>query len=85
MDHFDCYHSLEQLEGAFRRFAAAVPEDGLLLVRHDCPATRRATAGLRCRVESFGFSPEADWSAHVEPHPLAAEAASPVPALAAFD
>ena len=25
-DHFDCYDSLEQLEGAFRRFAASVPE-----------------------------------------------------------
>jgi UDP-N-acetylmuramate--alanine ligase len=62
-DHFDCYDSLEQIELAFRRFAAAVPQGGLLLVRHDCASTRRATAGLRCQIESFGCSPEADWSA----------------------
>jgi UDP-N-acetylmuramate--alanine ligase len=63
-DHFDCYDSLEQIENAFRRFAASAPPEGLLLVRHDCASTRRATAGLRCRIESFGCSPEADWSAH---------------------
>ena len=63
-DHFDCYDSLEQIELAFRRFAASVPEEGLLLVRHDCPSTRRATAGLRCRIESFGWAADADWSVH---------------------
>ena len=62
-DHFDCYHSLGQLEQAFRQFAESVPKDGFLLVRHDCVATRRATAGLPCRVESFGLCEGADWSA----------------------
>jgi len=62
-DHFDCYDSLEQIEDAFRQFAASVPPEGLLLVRHDCASTRRATAGLGCRIESFGLGPEADWSA----------------------
>jgi UDP-N-acetylmuramate--alanine ligase len=62
-DHFDCYDSLDEIERAFRQFAASVPADGLLLVRHDCASTRRATAGLPCRVESFGLCPEADWSA----------------------
>ncbi len=62
-DHFDCYNSLEQIEFAFRQFAESVPQRGLLLVRHECASTRRATAGLRCRIESFGCSPEADWSA----------------------
>ena len=56
-DHFDCYDSLDQLERAFRQFAASVPDGGLLLVRHDCASTRRATAGLPCRVESFGLVP----------------------------
>jgi UDP-N-acetylmuramate-alanine ligase len=72
-DHFDCYDSLEQIEDAFRRFAAAVPAEGMLLVRHDCESTRRATVGLPCRVESFGLSPEADWSARIiKPRPLVA-------------
>jgi UDP-N-acetylmuramate--alanine ligase len=62
-DHFDCYASPEQLEGAFARFAALVPKDGYLLLREDCPTTRRAAAGTSCRVETFGLGPEADWSA----------------------
>jgi UDP-N-acetylmuramate--alanine ligase len=62
-DHFDCYDSLEQIERAFRQFAELLPQEGLLLVHHDCKSTRRATAGLGCRIESFGCSPEADWSA----------------------
>ncbi len=62
-DHFDCYESLQQIEDAFQRFAESVPADGMLLIRHDCPSTRRAAAGATCRVESFGLSEDADWSA----------------------
>jgi len=62
-DHFDYYNSPRQLEHAFARFAASVPEEGLVLARAGCPATERVTAGLRCTVETFGFRPEADWSA----------------------
>ena len=62
-DHFDCYRSTGELEAAFARFARGVPGEGLLLARHDCPATRRVTAGLPCRVETFGPDAEADWSA----------------------
>ncbi|MEN6405801.1 MAG: Mur ligase family protein [Thermoguttaceae bacterium] len=62
-DHFDCYDSLEELENAFRRFAASIPADGFLLVRRDCRSTRRAIEGLSCPMESFGLEPEADWSA----------------------
>ena len=62
-DHFDCYESPEQLEEAFARFARQVPDDGLVLAQAGCPTTLRVTAGLRCRVETFGFDPQADWSA----------------------
>jgi UDP-N-acetylmuramate--alanine ligase len=61
-DHFDCYPTFDKLEEAFRRFAEKVPADGLLLVRHDCSAARRVSSGLPCRVETYGFSPDADWS-----------------------
>ena len=54
-DHFDCYDSLAEIEDAFRRFAESIPGDGLLVARHDCQSTRRVTAGLSCRVESFGL------------------------------
>jgi len=62
-DHFDCYRSLDELEHAFAQFARSVPDDGLVLARADCRATLRVTAGLRCRVETFGLEPTADWSA----------------------
>ena len=62
-DHFDCYTSLAQLEGAFARFAASVADDGLVLAREGCRSTQRATAALGCRVQTFGFDPRADWSA----------------------
>ena len=72
-DHFDCYPSLDELEAAFGRFAASLPNDGMLLARHDCPSTRRAAARARCRIETFGFSPDADWSAtDIKPRPLVA-------------
>ena len=64
-DHFDCYRSDRDLEHAFALFARNVPPDGLILIPCDCPATRRITAGLRCRVETFGLQPEADWSAEI--------------------
>jgi UDP-N-acetylmuramate--alanine ligase len=69
-DHFDCYDTLDQLENAFRRFAALVPDDGLLLVRHNCETTRRAVTGVTCRTATFGFSPAAEWSAQHLEHQL---------------
>jgi UDP-N-acetylmuramate--alanine ligase len=34
-----------------------------VLAQAGCRSTERATAGLRCPVETFGFGPLADWSA----------------------
>ena len=62
-DHFDCYDTSEALERAFAQFAARTARDGLLLVRHDCPAARRIAASLACRVETFGIQCGADWTA----------------------
>jgi UDP-N-acetylmuramate--alanine ligase len=62
-DHFDYYRSWPQLETAFADFARSVPRDGVLLASHACQATRRVTAGLACRVETFGLDPRADWHA----------------------
>ena len=61
--HFDGCSSRDRLEHAFALFARSVSDDGLVLARGDCPSTRRATSGLRCRVETFGLDASADWSA----------------------
>lgn len=62
-DHFDCYPTQERLLDAFTQFAALLPNDGLLVARHECRATRQVTGGLRCQVETFGWDPQATWSA----------------------
>lgn len=54
-DHFDCYKTPRELEEAFGLFAGSVETDGVLLVRHDCRASRRAAAAAACGVETFGF------------------------------
>lgn len=62
-DHFDCYSTLESLHNAFARFAALLPDDGLLVARHECVATRQIAADLPCQVETFGWDDGATWSA----------------------
>ncbi|MBN2474690.1 MAG: UDP-N-acetylmuramate--L-alanine ligase [Pirellulales bacterium] len=62
-DHFDCFDSNARLHEAFAQFARSVPPAGLVLARHDCPATRTVTAALACRVKTFGTDVRADWSA----------------------
>ena len=62
-DHFDCFSSKRELEAAFAEFARHVPADGMLLLRADCPATRRATASITCACETFGLTAMATWRA----------------------
>jgi len=62
-DHFDCYDSPAALERAFARLARSIPDDGLLIARHDCQTTRRVAAEAGCRTETFGLDEHGDWSA----------------------
>jgi UDP-N-acetylmuramate--alanine ligase len=64
-DHFDCYPTSEDLAVAFTQFARQIPATGYLLVRHGCAASQTAARAASCRVESFGFAREADWSAEI--------------------
>jgi UDP-N-acetylmuramate--alanine ligase len=68
-DHFDYYSSPEKLENAFRQFVELVPDDGFVIARSSCQTTRRVTANLACRLETFGLADEdygksADWQAN---------------------
>ena len=63
-DHLDIYGSLDAVVEAFGGFAALLPDEsagGFLLIGHDGAHRREITAGLKCRVETIGFSPSADW------------------------
>lgn len=62
-DHFDCYPTLAENTAAFGQFAAQVAEDGLLLLRADCPASVESKAAARCEVVTFSRDSDADWRA----------------------
>ncbi|MHC4947244.1 MAG: UDP-N-acetylmuramate--L-alanine ligase [Planctomycetota bacterium] len=74
-DHLDVYGGLPAIIEAFAAFARRLPpaaEGGYLLIAHDGAHRREVTAGLRCDVETFGFSPAADWQVALGPDGRAA-------------
>ena len=63
-DHLDIYGSLEAIIEAFKAFAGLLPgaeDGGALLIAHDGAHRGAITPGLACRVQTFGFHPEADY------------------------
>ncbi len=69
-DHLDVYGTLDEVVRSFHEFARLVPpeaEGGMLLIAHEGAHRREVTAGLDCRIETIGFSPEADWVVRYEP------------------
>jgi len=65
-DHLDMYKSLEEIVESFAHFARQVPPEGSLLIQHEMPHRLPITAGLRCKVETIGFAPQADWRVGVK-------------------
>lgn len=69
-DHLDYYNSLDDIIESFRGFALRIPsaqENGFLLIAHDGAHRNIITPGLHCRVETFGFHPEADYQVIFDP------------------
>jgi UDP-N-acetylmuramate--alanine ligase len=69
-DHLDCYGTFDAVIESFREFAGLLPSEaqgGRLLIGHDNAQRGKVTAGLNCRVETIGFSPEADWVVGFDP------------------
>jgi len=62
-DHADIYADMEALRTAFRRFIGLVPRQGRVILGADSPEALRLKTVARCRVETFGVSPDADWRA----------------------
>jgi UDP-N-acetylmuramate--alanine ligase len=63
-DHLDIYGSLDEIIVAFSGFAKLIPsaeDGGRLLISHDSAHRMKITPGLKCKVETFGFHPEADY------------------------
>ncbi len=69
-DHLDYYQSLDAIIEAFKGFALSVPHEnqgGYLLIAHDGAHRQLITPGLQCKVETFGFHPEADYQVFFDP------------------
>ena len=67
MDHPDCFRDEEDLQQAFRQFAARTAAEGLILACADDPAVAvlasEAAAQAQCAVQTFGLSGGAFWNA----------------------
>ena len=69
-DHLDVYGSLDAIIESFRQFAQRIPNEqdgGYLLIGHDNAHRQLVTPGLTCKVETFGFHPEADYQIMFDP------------------
>jgi UDP-N-acetylmuramate--alanine ligase len=64
-DHLDYYSGLEEIIESFHTFAELLPEDGLLVVNAEDRNAMRAAAGIKAKIETFGFGGTADWQAKV--------------------
>lgn len=62
-DHFDCYPTPGAWQAAFNQFASRLPRSGLLVVPERDACGQHAATHTAARVETFGFSGTADWSA----------------------
>lgn len=68
-DHLDVYAGIEEIIESFRQFASLLPKEedgGYLLIAHDGAHRREVVSGLECAIETFGYTPEADWQLTLE-------------------
>ncbi len=53
-DHLDFFKDLDDIRHSFRQFAGQVPAEGALVVNAEIPRLEELTAGLSCRVATYG-------------------------------
>ena len=62
-DHLDFFKDLQDIRNSFHRFAGLLPENGLLIINSDIENYQEITAGVACRVVTFGSGSNADYRA----------------------
>lgn len=62
-DHADIYRDLDHVKESFRKLAALLPEDGVLIVRADDAGAMDVAGDARCPVWPYG--PGAEWDGRV--------------------
>ena len=61
-DHGDIYRDIDHVKDAFRSFVKLIPNDGYLIACTDFPHVKDVIKSAKCRVESYGLSPDCDWT-----------------------
>lgn len=62
-DHLDFFKDLDDIRQSFRRFAELLPSDGCLVINGEIDRVDEITAGLPCRVVTYGCGSSMDYSA----------------------
>ena len=62
-DHLDFFKDLSDIRNSFHRFAELLPEDGTLIINGGIDRCEELTAGLPCRVITYGLDSGLDYTA----------------------
>lgn len=62
-DHMDFFRDIDHIRDSFHRFAALLPEDGLLILNGEIKEPGQLTKGLSCRVVTCGMQPDDTYQA----------------------
>ncbi len=62
-DHLDFFKDLDDIRNSFRKYAELLPEDGVLAINTEIPDYEKLTAGLPCRIITYGASENAEYRA----------------------
>lgn len=61
-DHLDFFKDIQDIRNSFHKFALLLPSDGTLIINGDIDHYEEITAGLSCRVITYGSSSAFDYS-----------------------
>ncbi len=62
-DHLDFFKDLDDIRRSFAKFAALLPEDGLLVINGDIDDIDEITKDVKCRIVTVSLTSDADYTA----------------------
>jgi len=61
-DHADIYEDLNRIKREFKKFVDLIPSNGMLVACIDNPNVREVIASSSSPLQTYGYSPDADWA-----------------------
>lgn len=62
-DHLDFFKDIDDIRNSFAKFAALLPDNGLLIINGETDKISQITSQVNCRVITFGLSSDCEYSA----------------------